>query len=411
MSRRTALVLLAVVLAAAVVAAACAPARPLLEQASLTRSTLTPSTTDRAELTYTLGRAARVSLAIGLPDGREVPVLADEPRPAAGRYVHPVDGAIPIAERPGERRVLPDGTYRLRLEARDDGGRAETASFDLTIRDADTTPPAVENLAVYPAVLTPNFDGIDDVASITYRLTERARVFAYATDAAGQRVYVGTQELVEPGEYREVWDGTQKERPLPDGTYQFTVRATDLAGNTVLASAPVQVASSGRPDARILRLGFSPRRLMLGETVQVEAVVRNVGTVPLRTQGPPPGYVYSSFDTFSAIDAEDGRPSDGHAADGRPYIDRVGVWRLGVDWAGSPTATGSKYPYRWGLGRDLAPGEEVTVTGLIRIEHGPNLDRMIGVPTNRFFFYAGLVHEGIAFQDDRVGGTWIEVGY
>jgi hypothetical protein len=36
---------------------------------------------------------------------------------------------------------------------------------------------------------------------------------------------------------------------------------------------------------------------------------------------------------------------------------------------------------------------------------------MIGPPMNRFFMYAGLIHEGIAFQDDRVGGTWIEVGY
>ncbi len=29
----------------------------------------------------------------------------------------------------------------------------------------------------------------------------------------------------------------------------------------------------------------------------------------------------------------------------------------------------------------------------------------------RFFFYAGLIHEGLAFQDDKVGGAWIEVGY
>jgi hypothetical protein len=378
-------------------ASACGSPGRLLEQSGLSRSTLTPSTTDRLDLSYTLGRAARVSLSLVGPAGA-VPLLADELRPAAGAYVHAIDGTVPTAERPGERRVLPDGSYRLNLEARDAAGQSESASFDFRIEQADTSTPGVEGLAVYPAVLTPNFDGVDDVASITYRLTKRARVFVFATDATGQRVYVGTQELLEPGEYREVWDGTNKERPLPDGIYHLSVRATDLAGNAVLSSVPVQVQSSGRPDARIIRINFTPRRLMLGEELQVEAVVRNVGTVPLRTQGPPPGFVYSTFDSFGSVEQ-------------RQDIDRVGVWRVGVDWAGSPTASGSKYPYRWGLGRDLEPGAEVTVTGRIKMDHGPNLDRMVGPPQNRFFIYGGLIHEGIAFQDDKVGGTWIEVGY
>jgi hypothetical protein len=294
--------------------------------------------------------------------------------------------------------VLADGAYRVHLESHDAAGRSESASFDLRIEGADTSTPGIDNLAVYPAVLTPNFDGIDDVASVTYRLTKRARVFAFATDAGGQRVYVGTQELSEPGEYREVWDGTSKERPLPDGQYQFSIRATDLAGNTILSSVPVTIQSSGRPDARILRISFTPRRLLHADALTVEAVVRNVGTVPLRTGGPAPGFTYSTFDSFSTVE-------------NRQDIDRVGVWRVGVDWAGSPTASGSKYPYRWGLGRDLEPGGEATVTGTITMDHGPNLDRMVGPLQNRFFLYGGLIHEGIAFQDDRVGGTWIEVGY
>ncbi len=378
--------------------AGCTQTGRLIEQADLSATTLSPSTSGGVELRYALTRPASVSLSIRGADGQERPLLANEQRPAAGSYVHLLDGAVPLADRPGERRVVPDGVYHVDLSARDDAGRSEAASFDLAIHDADTSAPTIENLAVAPETVTPNYDGIDDVAAVTYRLTKRAHVFAYATDQAGQRVYVGTQELVQPGEYREVWDGTFKERPLPDGQYQFSVRATDLAGNVVISSVPVRLASSGRPDARIISLSFSPRRVMVGDEVQVEAVVRNVGTVPLRTGGPAPGYSYSSFESFSSIANQQ-------------FVDRVGVWRFGVDWAGSPEASGSKYPYRWGLGSELGPGAETTVVGKIRIDHGPNLDRMVGPPTNRFFFYGGLIHEGINFQDDRVGGTWIDVGY
>lgn len=375
----------------------CSADRPLVERAGLSRSSLTPSGTDRVDLSYVLTRGAQVTIALTTPAGERVELRSAEPRPAAGAYAFGFDGTVPDSADARERRVLPDGTYQLRLDARD-GADQQSLGFDVTIAGADTAPPAIENLAAFPSLVSPNFDGVDDVASITYRLTKRARVVATATDAAGTRVHLGTQELLEPGEYRELWDGLSKERPLPDGTYEFSIRATDLAGNVVVAGVPVTLATSGRPDARILRFSFSPRRVMLGDELTVEATVKNVGTVPLRTGGPPPGFAYSSFESFSAVANQQ-------------FVDRLGVWRLGVDWAGSPTATGSKYPYRWGLGRDLGPGEEATVSGRIRMEHGPNLDRLIGPPNNRFFFYGGLIHEGIAFQDDRVGGAWIEVGY
>ena len=82
-----------------------------------------------------------------------------------------------------------------------------------------------------------------------------------------------------------------------------------------------------------------------------------------------------------------------------------------MDWAGSPAAAASKYAYRWGFGHDLQPGEEVVVRGGIRMLHGPDQDPARGPRQNRIFLYAGLIHEGFDFQEDKIGGTWIELGY
>jgi hypothetical protein len=185
---------------------------------------------------------------------------------------------------------------------------------------------------------------------------------------------------------------------LPAGQYQFTVEATDAAGNVSVAQTPVQISKGGAPEARLINVNFFPRQVTSGGILHVQITVRNTGSTVLRTQGPEPGFTYSSYDTYANV------------LD-RQFVDRAGVWRVGVDWAGSPGGSLSKYPYRWGLGRDLAPGEEATIEGLIRLEHGPLQDRGAGSPNNRVYFYAGLIQENMSFFDDKVGGTWIELSY
>jgi hypothetical protein len=378
--------------------AGCAPGRPLVQLQAGREAVQADGRGAPVTLRYALDRPATVDLYAVAPGGERWYLRQGEPRAAGGSYQYLFDGTYPLPDRPTERRVLPAGAYRLVLEA-DAAGQRQAVETQVEVQDADTDPPRIANLTAFPEVVSPNFDGLDDAAAITYRLDQRARVALFATDAQGKLAYTGPRAPRDPGEYRELWTGLDnKQQPLPDGAYQFTVQATDPAGNVSLASVPVQIAAGGRPEARLLDVRFAPHQVASGGLLQVRFRVRNTGETTLRSQGPEPGFVYSSYDTYATVL-------------NRQFVDRAGVWRVGVDWAGSPSGSLAKYPYRWGFGRDLAPGQEVEIEGQIRLEHGPLQDRGAGPPSNRVFFYAGLIQENMAFFDDQVGGTWIELGY
>jgi hypothetical protein len=350
-------------------------------------------------LTYSLGHESAVDLYLEAADGRRFHLRRAEPRPAGRDYHYLFDGSYPLFDRDFERRVLPDGTYRVVLEAADVGGVLQAAPTHISIHGADTRAPTITDLAAHPSIISPNFDGLDDGAAVSYRLDKRAQVSHHLADQQGRRASVGQPVTREAGEYRAIWDGLDaRQVPLPDGEYRFGVRAADAAGNVSLSEVPIQVAAGGRPEARLIEVSFHPPHLASGGLLQVQATVRNTGNTTLRTQGPEPGFTYSSYDTYAGVLE-------------RRFVDRAGVWRVGVDWAGSPGGSASKYPYRWGFGRDLSPGEEVTVEGFIRVEHGRLQDRGLGTPNNRLYFYAALIQENIAFFDDKVGGTWIELEY
>ena len=205
------------------------------------------------------------------------------------------------------------------------------------------SPPSITDLTAFPSIISPNFDGQDDAVALTYRLDKRARINVFATDAQGRRVYAGPREPREPGEYRDTWDGLDgKRQPLPDGAYLLVVQATDAAGNVSLSRAPVALRSGGRPAARLIDVRFAPRQLTSGGLLHITMLVRNTGTSLLRTQGPEPGFVYSSYDTYASIL-------------GRQFVDRAGVWRVGVDWAGSPGGALASTPIAGALAATSRP--------------------------------------------------------
>lgn len=108
--------------------------------------------------------------------------------------------------------------------------------FDVT---ADVTPPTVTEHVASPAVISPDGDGSDDIARISFRLSEAAAVDLAVYTAGGAPVRrLLEAEACDAGYRRALWDGADSLGVgVPDGTYRYRVTCEDAAG---YPSAPAE---------------------------------------------------------------------------------------------------------------------------------------------------------------------------
>lgn len=334
---------------------------------------------------YTITATARLTAYLEDAVGRRY-LLRDEVLRPPGTYLLPLDATYTLGESGSiRRRVLPDGSYRLVLVARDER-RAEEQRAIVRVERADTSPPGLRDVVVSPDTLSPYDPQYEAEATVSYALDEAATVTLAALWPPGQRTVLRPPTWREPGLHAERWSGAAGSVQLPDGVYSLEVEARDRAGNVVAEQVAVRVVGASPPDARITAVRFSPQRLLYGESLCVEITVRNVGSVALRTQGPPPGFTYESSETFASV--EGGR-----------FIGRRNYWRVGIDWDADALAESARYPFRWGLGRDLGPGEETTVVGCVRLRE----------PQRTLRVHAALIREGVGYHLHRVGTQVVEI--
>jgi hypothetical protein len=337
---------------------------------------------NRLDIRYHLNAPATVSSRILSPNGAQWVIHAGAARPRPGDYVLQFDGTV---SGPGtnERRVLPDGDYQVILDV-DTSAQRQQTQVAMSVRDADTVTPDIADLAFLPDRISPNFDARADITHITYRLAKDAWVAPYldtiSETGQARRVWMGEEIKALAGEQNLTYDGIANGQPVPSGNYVLGIRARDQAGNVVERGAPLVVEESGVPEASIVLAHIGPLQIIRGDAVCLEAIVRNSGQTVLRTEGPDPGYVYHSFDTYSSI--------EDHV-----FAERAGYWRVGLNWSGSPDVNGASYPYRWGFGHDLQPGEEVTVRGCVRMLN--EQDKLV--------LFAGLVQENVAIRSAGAG--------
>jgi hypothetical protein len=129
-----------------------------------------------------------------------------------------------------------------------------------------------------------------------------------------------------------------------------------------------------RPELSAVSIG--PPLVQVGTTLSVTLTIRNVGTDVLRSGSPDSSHVYQEGQVAAASGA--------------------GTFRIGLDYEGRPANLGA-YPYRWGVGGDLAPGQSRTITCKVQIngESGPRK------------YWLGVVREGVGMALDHIGETSI----
>lgn len=373
------------------VASAACQKPPLLSQVVLSGDVITPNgdgTADSALLSYTLSDSALVTIVLTDAQGTQYDFRRGESRPA-GQYSARFDGRYTPKEDSVERRVMPNGKYRYTVFA-ESGSQNVQASGEVEIRDADTKLPRVTDVAVLPGRISPNGDAVDDEAIISYGLSKAALTTLLVTDAKGMNYLLDAEKQRSAALHSHRWNGTAGDRLLPDGTYTLHIMARDQAGNVTDSTIPVTIEGGGRPRLEILSAQLDPSAVTVGGTLNVRIVVKNTGNTVLKSLGPPPNTPYDTVENFLRF-----RDQDGNLL----YYERPGYWRVGVAWEQADRP----YPVRWGWGNEpLAPGQEATITGTIRV---------LIPQTREVQFWTNVIQEGVGFPQDPVGYKRIIISY
>jgi hypothetical protein len=398
------------------------PIGPALTSAEFGAAVISPNAdglTDATTLTYEVSRDAKVSTYFENSAGQRFYFRREETR-THGKYSVLFSGIVEGYARAGESikgevlsRLLENGAYTWTVEALDlASGSLSTLSGSISIQDADATLPDLWEFSISPQEFTPNQDGLTDRVYINVYVPKPAQLTVYLIDPQGVHYFIPeANEVRKPGDegrHSFEYDGGIDAglSPPPDGEYTVLVEAHDQEGQFVRTSGQLTIKNGGLPLAEISAqpvgdtVKFNSETIIQGDLLTFELTVENYGDAPIRTTGPPSGFVYDQNQIFSSTG----------------FYEESGAWRVGIHCDTCLT----DYPWRWALGTPesltlitasdgkvhyyLMPGQRAVVTGSIRLVN-------ITPSRNPQQFWAGLIHEdvGISILNNRVDPHWIEI--
>jgi len=135
--------------------------------------------------------------------------------------------------------------------------------------------PLVYDVEVQPSAVSPNADGVDDVARIGYTISRSSEVYIYFVDGEGQRNYFREGNRRSAGEYEALFGGAIEGQVLPDGEYTWVVEAVDVqSGETVTVEGrlTVQGGDSQGPqleDFTVFPQSFTPNQDGINDRISI----------------------------------------------------------------------------------------------------------------------------------------------
>lgn len=366
---------------------ACAT-QPVLSGFQVTPTVISPnghSPNGVTTIKYQVGQRSDVSIALVGQNGKQYLLRNQATRPV-GSYQLTFAGAY-------DGRVLPDGQYRVQITAQPPGSQTVVQRLDgtLTIRQGDSTPPAITEIGAFPNPFHPNGNLATDVTVIHYTLSKPATVTITAVGKqTGKRYDILFNRIQLAGPQDATWKGlVGNVDAVPDDDYTVHIIAKDAAGNVTQQTTLVKVRDSGVPQAQIIGVHFSEVTHGAQKLLKVQVQVENTGTAILYAWGPKPGYVYPSLQSsyLTPPPSGPGLPEE--------MAGRAGKYSVGVDFVRQPLDP-PPYPFRWSFGQNLQPKAVATVVGYVQLAP---------TETGDFQLYAGLIHEGqgILSGQDHMG--------
>ena len=169
--------------------------------------------------------------------------------------------------------AAPDGVYTAKLELRyEQGNQPSAVSLPVTL---DTTPPKAELSAPY-TLFSPK--GKRNVVPFNIKTEGDDEWEAALVNAGGTPVRTWNWTGGAPA---IAWDGLdQAGNSAPDGTYRFTLRSTDAAGNSAAATVPNIVL-----DARVPRLILTASTAAIAPKANQSAELLRFGSICSLTEG------------------------------------------------------------------------------------------------------------------------------